>query len=677
MTSEAGSYAAGIGIALFSTLSNALGLLCQKLTHRRLAALAEAEAESGTTKSMGKRYFTQPLWIMGIGCMVVGSGLSFAVFSFLGQSRASAMAAITILWNGILATMCLGERFSVWDGLVSAVIVCGAVVAVVFGSSGAATQPTDDLPSVINMLSRKTVWVAAIVVIILYFSALATVKLISRKGKARTPVQIRLECYLRVLLAGTHTGITGMLASSVVKSISGAVREGTAGETASAWQLWVMLLCLPVSLVLQLGFLNSALSQMDALEIVPPYQACVICIGLAWGVVFLGDADTMAPDALGLFCVGCAISCVGVGLISFKRTMTARLDALWERQGWTCCKPPATSSAAAPSIPVYDAPPPPPGLADSLSAAPPGAPGSPGSLFAGGSSASLAGGYPDLDGGADEHAHLLALQRGGSVRERFSSRASELALKASSTIFASIDLTASGAGTAAGPATGSERERSSSFASSVHGGGGGSVTGRSLVTSRSALTGMGDAERASLLLHDRQARMVLPPSTATASSAAGSRTFATAPASVSGSGSASASASSSAPGSGSASASVSASGSGSTSASTAPSRAASSAAGLGYRAPMVPLMVDTSASSAPLRTGPSSAATTSPGTTAVAVAATAAAEPGADLTSPELHRRRLNTVEGGIIDAIDAFATHVVAPRLRSGSKASLNGHDA
>ncbi len=48
----------------------------------------------------------------------------------------------------------------------------------------------------------------------------------------------------------------------------------------SAYQFWLLLLALPVSLVLQLGYLNSALSQMDALDIVPVYQASVIIIGL-------------------------------------------------------------------------------------------------------------------------------------------------------------------------------------------------------------------------------------------------------------------------------------------------------------------------------------------------------------------------------------------------------------
>lgn len=199
MSDEAGSYAAGVGIALFSTLSNALGLLCQKLTHRRLAALAEAEEKAGGPKKKGKHYIRQPLWWLGIFCMVIGAILSFAVFAFLGQSRASAMAAITILWNGILASLCLGERFSAWDGLVASVIVCGAVVAVVFGSNGAGSQPTDNLPTVIAILSRQIVWIAAIVVILIYAATYVAVRFISRKGKARTLGQVRtmLWCQLQ------------------------------------------------------------------------------------------------------------------------------------------------------------------------------------------------------------------------------------------------------------------------------------------------------------------------------------------------------------------------------------------------------------------------------------------------------------------------------------------------
>lgn len=351
------AYAAGVGIALLSTLCSAIGLLLQKLTHRRLSVLSDEVTRQ--KQSFSK----QPLFWLGIVFMGIGAALSFAVFAFLGQSRASAMAAITILWNGIMSALFLNERFTAWDGLVSSVIICGAVIAVVYGSSGASTQPVDSLSAVVDMLSRQIVWVAAIVVIVIYGLALVAVRRISRVGRLRTTGQIRLECYLCILISAIHTGITGMLSSSVVNSISGAVQSDTGSDTAGAWQFWLLVVCLPASLVLQVSFLNSALSQMDALEIVPPYQAGVICIGLVWGIVFLGDADTMEPSALALFCVGCGIACCGVVLLAFKRRMTPRLDAIWERWGWTVCllrvhreSTKAGAPAGAPALPGTDSP---------------------------------------------------------------------------------------------------------------------------------------------------------------------------------------------------------------------------------------------------------------------------------------------------------------------------------
>jgi hypothetical protein len=88
MSDGVGDYLAGVGIALASTACSAIGLTCQKLTHRRLAAAAEASGEKAK-----RPYFLQPLWLVGIGFMVAGALLSFAVFNFQGQSRASALAS--------------------------------------------------------------------------------------------------------------------------------------------------------------------------------------------------------------------------------------------------------------------------------------------------------------------------------------------------------------------------------------------------------------------------------------------------------------------------------------------------------------------------------------------------------------------------------------------------------
>lgn len=305
------------------------------LQHRRLAL----QKDDPATAKKPKRYFLQPLWLLGILAMLAGALLSFAVFNFLGQSRASAMAAITIFWNGIMSAVFLGERFTAWDGIVSGIIIGGACVAVVFGSVGAGSQPTDSLATVVQMLSRQIVWIAAILVIALFASLYAAVRVIARKGKSRTPQQVRVECYCRITLSALLTGVTGMLASAVVKSIGGAVKAEDAVSVIGAWQFYLMLLSLPVSLVGQLGFLNSALCQLDALVIVPPYQSGVIIVGLIWGMVFTGDASGATDQSVALFVIGCAISCCGVLLLGLKRRMVPLLDVLWVRLGWARCLP--------------------------------------------------------------------------------------------------------------------------------------------------------------------------------------------------------------------------------------------------------------------------------------------------------------------------------------------------
>jgi len=130
-----------------------------------------------------------------------------------------------------------------------------------------------------------------------------------------------------------------MCASSVVKGIGGAIREGSATSLLTAFQFYLLLLSLPVSLVLQLGYLNSALAQMDSLEIVPPYQASVIIIGLLWGWVFTGDATGASSDAMGMFALGCLISCAGVGLLAFKRRAVPAMDAWMVARGWLSAMP--------------------------------------------------------------------------------------------------------------------------------------------------------------------------------------------------------------------------------------------------------------------------------------------------------------------------------------------------
>lgn len=109
---DIGGYIGGVCVALLSTTTNATGLFLQKSTHKR------REAAEGPLKPVWK----EPRWLLGLGCLFAGSMMSLAVFALLGQSRASAMAAITIAINAVFSTWFLGERFTVIDLATTALI---------------------------------------------------------------------------------------------------------------------------------------------------------------------------------------------------------------------------------------------------------------------------------------------------------------------------------------------------------------------------------------------------------------------------------------------------------------------------------------------------------------------------------------------------------------------------
>lgn len=236
---------------------------------------------------------------------------------------------MTIVWNGALASIFLGERFTAWDGLVTLTIITGAIIAVVFGAVGASLQPTYDIVSVVEQLSRLSVLIATVLVSAMWITSFFAVRWIASYGAARTRLQIRIECYLRIFLAGLLTGVNGMFAAAVVKSITGAVD----GNEVRAWQFWCFVVGLVPGVLLQLGYLNSALAQLDSLEVVPPFQVNVIFVGLVWGMVFTGDASGASVEAIALFTTGCAISCAGVLLLAFKRSSVRRLDAWLIKHG--------------------------------------------------------------------------------------------------------------------------------------------------------------------------------------------------------------------------------------------------------------------------------------------------------------------------------------------------------
>ena len=307
MASEGTSagFVAGVVVSIVCSVCNSVGMGLQKLTHRRLESRPASD----------RAYWREPQWLLGLLAMTLASVCALGNYALLGQSRAAAMASLTIVTNAVMARYLLGEPFALRDAAVAALIMAGIVVAVVFGSSagGASSIPLQalldsiDRPAAAGMAAGVAVVAAAFVAFIAYAV---------RRGAARTHVEARLECACRAFLAGLFSGLTGFLAKGVVVAVEAMFRAKSFADL-QMFQFWLFLIFLPVSIVLQLRELNGGLRRFDATEVVPAYQAAIVIWGVTFGWGFYQENEALETLDEVMFALGVSVSILGIAAIGF------------------------------------------------------------------------------------------------------------------------------------------------------------------------------------------------------------------------------------------------------------------------------------------------------------------------------------------------------------------------
>jgi hypothetical protein len=292
------AFLAGVAISIVCSICNSLGMGLQRQSHHR---------------DPQGLFFRERTWLVGLSCMAVASLLSLGNYSLLGQARASAMTSLTIVTNAVMARTMLGEVLTWADGGATVLIGSGIIVAVVYGSNGGGA-PRTSLDDVVSLLRREVVVIAASILVTLLLLCEACVRYSERRGGR---VLGKIECFTRALMAGLFSGCTGFLAKSVVVSIEAMVAAKSPADL-KRFEIWLIGLSLPISIVFQLRALNGGLRRFPAMEVVPIYQACVVVSGVAFGWIVFQENEYLDPIDETMFAVGVAISVLGIALLSFK-----------------------------------------------------------------------------------------------------------------------------------------------------------------------------------------------------------------------------------------------------------------------------------------------------------------------------------------------------------------------
>jgi hypothetical protein len=292
------AFLAGVAISIVCSICNSLGMGLQRQSHHR---------------DPQGLFFRERTWLVGLSCMAVASLLSLGNYSLLGQARASAMTSLTIVTNAIMARFMLNEVLTWADGGATLLIGSGIIVAVVYGSNGGGA-PRTSLDDVVALLRRDVVVIAASVLVALLVICEMCVRISEKRGGR---VLGKIECFTRALMAGLFSGCTGFLAKSVVVSIEAMVAAKSPADL-KRFEIWLIGLSLPISIVFQLRALNGGLRRFPAMEVVPIYQACVVVSGVAFGWIVFEENEYLDPIDETMFAVGVAISVLGIALLSFK-----------------------------------------------------------------------------------------------------------------------------------------------------------------------------------------------------------------------------------------------------------------------------------------------------------------------------------------------------------------------
>lgn len=257
-----------------------------------------------------KPIYCNRLWLLGLVCMVVSAGLVVASAPFLDQSKSAPLGAATLVFNTILSTLFLGEKFLLLHLFSTILIVTGAVLA-----SSANTAPSADLSywSILGLFDGVAIGFSV-------FCALAvgaSLYVLRRITQAPRGEWSARDATTLSLLAPALGGCCNGFVSYATKVVTTAMGKGDASALASP-PLWAFLALLIAAVLGQVRFLNLGLSYFSAMQIVPMFQCAIILSNSVCGIVYFSDMRE-SPPSLALFFLGAAICAGGILLLLLNK----------------------------------------------------------------------------------------------------------------------------------------------------------------------------------------------------------------------------------------------------------------------------------------------------------------------------------------------------------------------
>lgn len=306
-----GLWVAGFTISVVFSILNSIGINLQKYS-------LQANAKEVTKRVS----CCQPIWMLGFILICTGSLLDFVAFGMAPQSLLAPLAALSLVWNLIIAPIIHKETITRHNLIATAIIFLGVTMTVIFAGHSTPSYDLDDL----LQLYCKPIMFLYIASIIIFVACLWQAKTrIERTGVGVNELY-HVICYGGI--AGSFGGQSVLLAKSVVELIKTALWGSGTMNAFKHYETYVMIGGLATCLICQITTLNGGLERFDALVMVPVYQSFWILTSVLGGIIYFEEYISMTPFQALMFTAGSSITLFGIyyllagqkpGLISYTK----------------------------------------------------------------------------------------------------------------------------------------------------------------------------------------------------------------------------------------------------------------------------------------------------------------------------------------------------------------------
>lgn len=290
-----GMWVAGFLISLVFSVLNSVGINLQKLSMTR-----------NDTAEVKKTTLKQPLWMLGFGLVCLGSLLDFVAFGMAPQTLLAPLAALSLVWNMLIAPIFHKEKVTRENLLATAIIFIGVTLTVIFAGHN---TPTYELEDLIRLYQQPAMY-AYIVLIVCFLGGLfAFCRYIERTHNFEEGL-FHIICYGGI--AGTFGGQSVLLAKSTVELLKSAIWGDSGFYMFTQPTSYVIIAGLGACLGFQVHFLNGGLARFDALVVIPVYQSFWILMSVLGGIMYFEEYVSMTRMQMLMFTIGSCVTILGI-----------------------------------------------------------------------------------------------------------------------------------------------------------------------------------------------------------------------------------------------------------------------------------------------------------------------------------------------------------------------------